>query len=176
MGKVVSLGVALGNSNLGIFFYCILQYLLFVLIMSYLIYTIRVNLKAPGWLQALTLFTALAAPYHAAYVGVMIKDVLYSYCLLLFVIEMVYYIRSNIYNMRHILLLCSSAVLTILLRNNGKYVVYPVLLVLAGVTIRRKRKNDNYKILLIILCITLCSTSIENYLMNHYVQEQGNFP
>lgn len=174
MGKVVSFGVMLGNSNLGIFFYCILQYLLFVLIMAYLIYTIRVYLKAPGWLQVLTLFTALAAPYHAAYVGVMIKDVLYSYCLLLFVIEMVYYIRSNIYNMGHVLLLCSSAVLTILLRNNGKYVIYPLLLVLVGVTIRRKRKNDNYKILLIILCITLCSTSIENYMMNHYAQEQGS--
>lgn len=174
MGKVVSLGAMLGNSNLGIFFYCILQYLLFILIMAYLIYTIRVYLRAPGWLQALTLFTALAAPYHAAYVGVMIKDVLYSYCLLIFVIEMVYYIRGNTYNVGHVLLLCSSAVLTILLRNNGKYVIYPVLLVLVGITFRRKRKSDNYKILLIILCITLCSTSINCYLMNHYVEEQGS--
>lgn len=174
MGKVVSLGVMLGNSNLGIFFYCILQYLLFVLIMAYLIYTIRVYLRAPGWLQALTLFTALVAPYHAAYVGVMIKDVLYSYCLLLFVIEMVYYIRGNTYNVGHVLLLCSSAVLTILLRNNGKYVIYPVLLMLAGITFRRKRKNDNYKILFMILGIILCSASINSYLMNHYVKEQGS--
>lgn len=174
MGKIVSFGVMLGNSNLGIFLYCVLQYLLFVLIMAYLLYTIRVYLRAPGWLQALTLFTALVAPYHAAYVGVMIKDVLYSYCLLLFVIEMVYYIHGNAYNMRHILLLCSSAALTILLRNNGKYVIYPVLLVLAGITFRRKRKNDNYKILLMILCITLCSTFTENYLRNHYVEEQGS--
>lgn len=174
MGKIVSLGVILGSSNLGIFFYCVLQYLIFVLVMAYLLYTIRVYLRAPGWLQALTLFTALTAPYHAAYVGVMIKDVLYSYCLLLFVIEMVYYIRGNTYNTRHILLLCSSAVLTILLRNNGKYVIYPVLLVLVGTTFKRKRKNDNYKILLMTLCITLCSASIENYLTNRYVEEQGS--
>lgn len=174
MGKVVSFGVMLGNSNLGIFFYCVLQYLLFVLIMAYLIYTVRVYLRAPGWLQALTLFTALAAPYHAAYVGVMIKDVLYSYCLLLFVIEIVYYIRSDIYNAGHILLMCSSAVLTILLRNNGKYVIYPVLLVLVCITFQRKRKSNNCKILLMILCITLCSASIENYLMNHYVEERGS--
>lgn len=174
MGKVVSLGVMLGNSNLGIFFYCILQYLFFVLLNAYLIYTIRVFLKTPWWLQALTLFIALVGPYHAAYVGVMIKDVLYSYCLLLFVIEMIYFLRKDSPNVGHIFLLCSSAVLTILLRNNGKYVIYPVLLMLAWAIFRKRKKVVIVRFFLIILCITLCSVSVESYLMNRYVEEKGS--
>lgn len=174
MGRIVSIGVLLGNSNVGIFLYCVLQYLTFSLISAYLIYTIRVHLEAARWLQILTMITFLVAPYHALYVGVMIKDVLYSYFLLLFIIEMVYYVRNDFHGKGHALMLCFSAIMTILLRNNGGYVIYPALLMLVILTVKRKNKKNNLRILLMAICIMFCAVSVESYLTYRYVEEQGS--
>lgn len=133
MGKVVSMGWLLGSGNRGIFLYIVLQYLLLAVISAYLVYTIRISFHAPRWLQMGTMLITVLSPYHAAYLGVMVKDVVYAYAILLMEIELLYMLRSDVVfwkQKQHCILFWFSACLTILLRNNGKYVVYPMMTIL----------------------------------------------
>lgn len=174
MGKTVSLGMLFGSANLGVFLYCVLQYVLFCVLTAYLIYTIRVHLHAPVWLQIFTLITSVIAPYHAPYVGVMIKDVIYSYMVLLLVIEMIYLLHGDCHGNRHYILLGVACVITVLYRNNGKYVVYPTLIMLVMIAFYRKSRQKLLKTLLVILGVALVSGSVEGYFVRYYVEEKGS--
>lgn len=174
MGKTVSLGLHIGGGNLGVFLYCIVQYLALALVTAYLIYTLKIYLHAPGWLQAVTLSVTLISPYHAAFVGVMLKDLLYSYCLLLFVIEMSYILQAESQHKKHITLLCISGILTVLLRNNGKWVVYPAIIVLAVFLLRRGRIKEKALLWMALGGIVVFSVMIEGYFSYRYVQAEGS--
>ncbi len=175
MGKVVSFGLKIGGGgNLGVFLYCIVQYLVLAVVTAYLIYTLKVYLSAPKWLQAITLLVTLISPYHAAFVGVMLKDLLYSYCLLLFVIEMSYILRAESESKKHIILFCISGILTILLRNNGKYVIYPAIIVLALVLLHQGKVKEKVFMWIAIGSIIVLSVITEGYFLHRYVQMEGS--
>lgn len=174
MGKTVSFGLRIGGGNLGVFLYCIIQYLALALVTAYLLYTLKVYLHAPRWLQAITLSVTLISPYHAAFVGVMLKDLLYSYCLLLFVIEMSYLLRTESQNKKHIILLSISGILTILLRNNGRWVVYPAIAVLALFLLRKGRIKEKMLLWAALGSIVIFSVMIEGYFTQRYVQVEGS--
>lgn len=133
MGKIVSLGMLFGNGNRAIFLYITIQYLLLSVISAYLVYTIRIYFHAPRWLQLVTMLVTMFEPYHAAYVGAMVKDVIYAYAVLLMEIELLYMLHPNFKfweSRRHCVLFWLAAGLSVLLRNNGRYVVYPTMGVL----------------------------------------------
>lgn len=174
MGKIVSLGLAFGSANLGVFLYCVLQYLVFCVLMAYLLYTLRIKLHAPWWLQISTLIISIIAPYHAAYIGVMIKDVIYSYMILLLVIELIYLLYGEKCGNRHYILLAAASVIAVLYRNNGKYVVYPTLFILVIVAFCRKSKLLILKNMLIMAGVVLLSGTIESYFACNYVEEKGS--
>lgn len=174
MGKTVSFGLHIGGGNLGVFLYCIIQYLALALVTAYLLYTLKVYLHAPRWLQAITLSVTLISPYHAAFVGVMLKDLLYSYCLLLFIIEMSYLLRAESQNKKHIILLSISGILTILLRNNGRWVVYPAIAVLALFLLRKGRIKEKMLLWVALGSIVIFSVMIEGYFTQRFVQVEGS--
>ena len=110
MGKIVSMGLKCGSGNLGYFAYIFLQYLIYTLVTAYLVYTIRVHLHAPAWLQIVTIFVFSFSPYHAAYVGQMLKDIIYSYAFLLFVIEVFFFLyKEYAWDNRHRMSMVFSA-------------------------------------------------------------------
>lgn len=175
MGKVVSFGMAVsGSGNLGVFLYCVIQYLALALVTAYLIYTLKVYLHAPEWLQVSTLLITLISPYHAAMVGVMLKDLLYSYCLLLFIIEMAYILAVESPDRKHLVLLSISGILTILLRNNGKYVIYPALLALGLFVLCKSKAREKVVVWMAAVSIIVCSIAAEGYFQQCYVQEKGS--
>lgn len=152
MGKVVSLGLFLGDGNRAVFVYIALQYLLLSVISAYLVYTIRIYFHAPRWLQITTMLVTAFAPCYAAYVGVMIKDIMYAYAIVLLEIELLTMLHSEIgfwKSKRHCILFWFAASLTVLLRNNGRYVVYPTMaaLLISSVFVKnrggcREKKNQ----------------------------------
>ena len=175
MGKVVSFGMKIGGGgNTGVFLYCVIQYLVLAVVTAYLIYTLKVYLSAPKWLQAITLLVTLISPYHAAFVGVMLKDLLYSYCLLLFVIEMSYILRAESEGKKQIILFCISGILTILLRNNGKYVIYPAIIVLALVLLCQGKVKEKVFLWIGMGSIIVLSAITEGYFSHRYVQMEGS--
>ncbi len=126
IGMAVQLGRKMGSANMGLFLFILLQTILFALVLSYSITTMK-RLNAPRWLIVLTKFIAVVSPYYTAYIGLITKDTLYSYAFLLFMIELIYLVyllRGEFWHKRmHTVLLLLSGVFVILLRNNGKVIV-----------------------------------------------------
>lgn len=163
-----------GGGNLGVFFYDILQYFVLALVTAYLLYTLNISLHAPKWLQALTLLVTLVSPYHAAFVGVMLKDLLYSYCLLFFMIEIVWLLDAETLSIKHLFLFCLSGTLTVLLRNNGKYVIYPTLLVLGLFVLCQRKAREKVLVWVAVGSIIVCSVAVEGYYLQRYVEKKGS--
>lgn len=173
MGKIVSIGQLFGNGNVGVFLYICVQYILYAAVTAYLLYTIRYYLKSPLWLQLVTLFIFEISPYHAAYVGQMLKDILYAYMVLVFIIEMAYFLgEEKTQNKVHLLLFLLSSCGVILFRNNGKYVVYPSLLIL--LLYAWKRKADRKYLLMIAVGALLICGVLNGLLEQTYSAEKGS--
>lgn len=181
MGKVVSLGLHLGNGSRAVFLYITLQYLLLAIISAYLVYTIRIYFHAPRWLQMITMFITVCAPYHAAYVGMMVKDVIYAYVILLMEIEVLYMLHSDFMfweSKRHCILFWLAASLSILLRNNGKYVVYPTMVMLLitmfSKIIGRGDRRERIKCFFLILAVVVSVAAISGSINDRYGVEKGS--
>lgn len=144
------------------------------LVTAYLLYTLNISLHAPKWLQALTLLVTLLSPYHAAFVGVMLKDLLYSYSLLFFIIEMIWLLDEKSLSVKHLFLFCVAGILTVLLRNNGKYVIYPTLFALGFFMLRKRKTKEKVMVWVIVGSIIVCSSVVEGYYLRQYVEKKGS--
>lgn len=120
------------------------------------------------------MLVTIISPYHAAFVGVMLKDLLYSYCLLFFIIEMICLLDTESQSVKHLLLLCLSGILTILLRNNGKYVIYPTLLALGLFVLRKRKTREKVLVWMAIGSMVVCSAAVEGYYLRRYVEKNGS--
>ena len=132
MGKIIEIGKYLKDGNFGFFLYIAFQAVLFAAILSYGIVLLK-KLKTPKWLLVLLVICAVAVPYYSAYIGVIVKDNIYSYAFVLFFIEIIYLaIRKEEYfdSVPHLLLWCLSVTALLLMRNNGKYVIIPFYLIM----------------------------------------------
>ncbi len=181
MGKVVSLGMFLGNGNMAVFLYIVLQYLLLSVLSAYLLYTMRIYFHAPRWLQMSALLVTVLAPYHAAYVGAMVKDVIYAYAAMLMEIELLYMMHSDFRfweSRRHGILFWIAASLTILMRNNGRYVVYPTMAVLCISLFSSKmrggvRREERIKCFLLFMAVVISTTAVLGCLSGRYGEKDG---
>lgn len=147
MGGLFKVG-SLISGNFGLFFYITVQTVTGACVLAYTLYLMR-ELNTPIWLRLLTFGCYVFVPYYTAYIGVFLKDVPYTYAVLLFEIELLYLLlRSEDFfrNKRHIFLLVVSIAGTILLRNNGKHMLYPTIAaVLLYFFIRSRRSEKNSK-------------------------------
>ena len=133
-GAFERMGLLVGSANLGLFLYILFQTILFAIILGYMFYTMY-KLTAPTWLKVFAFVTAIASPYYTQYIGMIVKDTIYSYFMLLFMIELVYILllKTDYWKSKgHIVLLAISMIGSILFRNNGKYVIYPMILFILG--------------------------------------------
>ena len=182
-----------------IWVYILFQTILFALILGYMFYTMK-ELASPTWLKVTAFIIAVSSPYYTQYIGMIVKDTIYSYFILLFVIELVYilllkqeYWRSK----KHCFLLAVSIMGSVLFRNNGKYIIYPMILfILITVLlqnrnqrtdqeenqdtsrIRKKSRRTRYTktfMTAVIMCLisVAVSSGFQNFLTRHYNIEPG---
>lgn len=111
-------------------------------------------------------------PYIVGYVGVVLKDVLYSAMFLLFVIFCVHYLEEDDCRLswKTLVGLTVSGALTILARKNGKEIVYPTLLAISVMTIWRNRRrfDQMLKGVMALLLPVVCAAVITNGLTAYY--------
>lgn len=132
MGWCVELGIFLGSANMGMFIYVLLQVSIFVLVFSYLIYSLT-KWNVPNYVILSVYAAILFSPFYIIFACTLIKDSIYSYMSLLFCIELVYLIRlkENFWrNKFHLSMYIISIIGTMLMRNNGTYIVYPTVVIL----------------------------------------------
>ena len=129
LGSIVKLGSYV-SGNFGLFLYTLTQAVVFAAVLGWQSCLLR-DLDAPIVLRRLVFAACALSPYYTSYITVLLKDNFYSYCFLLYVIELIYmaYLGGRYYkSLRHLFLLTVGEMGVILLRHNGKYVVYPVLI------------------------------------------------
>lgn len=159
VGLSEKLGLLFGSGNVGLFLYIIFQTILFALVLAYMLDTMR-KLEAPVWLRGLTFFIAVVSPYYTQYIGMIVKDTIYSYFIVLFVIELVYMIvlkQKYWLEKKHILLLIISVIGSILFRNNGKYVIYPMILLILIMLFIQNKKKERARIILTAFVVLILS-------------------
>ncbi len=133
IGIFVDMGKSLfGSPEVGVFIYLIFQYIVCAAAMAYVL-TVMKKLNAPIWLNVVSIFTFGFMPIYIAFVSLTVKDILYCMAFVVFLVQIILLLtqKEKFRTPRNIILTVISAALTILLRNNGKYAVYPLIAVLA---------------------------------------------
>ena len=132
----------LGSYNAGIFLCVVLQYLIMVLIFAYSIHYLEKR-KAPAFILGCQWVVCGLSPLITGFVGVVLKDVLYSAFFVLFVICCARFAEKTSFCLSagDVVGLAASGICVVLLRNNGKYVVYPACLVIFIVVMLHNRKE-----------------------------------
>ncbi|MDY4634800.1 MAG: DUF6020 family protein [Candidatus Limivicinus sp.] len=175
--SIIALGKKLGSANLGLFAVMLLQAGMHSAVFAYALHTMR-QLGAPRYLRVLSLLAVMFCPFYVTAYPAVIKDNVYSWAILLFVVEVIHmlrlgrdYWRSG----RHMALLALGILGSMLMRNNGKYVIYPmVLLLLILFFIQYKKTGVLRRAALCLLLPVLAANLIQSGLMSHYDIEKGS--
>lgn len=180
IGSFVKLGLTLGNTEWGLFVIVLLQSIIFAAILAYVFITMK-KLQTPRWLIVTTWLIAVISPIYTTYIETILKDVIYSYMFLLFMIELVYIIFDGgeyWKSIRHIGLLALSMTFIILFRNNGKYIIYPMSFVLIIMIIKEYKKCFDKQILIrgigVIIISLFLAIGSEEFLIFHYNIQNGS--
>jgi len=175
--SLIALGRMLGSANLGLFLVMLVQALMHAAVFAYSLHTMHV-LGAPRYLILLSLLAILFSPFYVTAYTAVVKDNLYSWAILLLVIELIYMLRLGRgywEHWGHIALLALGIGAALLFRNNGKYVVYPVILVLLILFFSRYKKRGLLRrIVLCLLLPVLAAALIQGALTRHYGIEKGS--
>ena len=175
--SIIALGRKLGSADLGLFAVMLLQAGMHSAVFAYALHTMR-QLGAPRYLRVLGLLAAMFSPFYVTAYPTVVKDNVYSWAILLFVIEVICmlhlgrdYWRSG----RHMALLALGILGSMLMRNNGKYVIWPMVLLLLIVFFVRYRKTGLFRrVVLALLLPVLAANLIQSALMSHYDIEKGS--
>ena len=182
MGSIVSLGSRI-NGNFGLFLFVLLQLLVFSLVQGYL-FKLLSDFNAPLWLFLSVFGIGIVSPYYFAYIPTLLKDNLFSYFVLLLVIELAYFVDDgNRYfkSTRHILLYFISATGTWLFRNNGKYIITATSIAIVAHAVKTSgkdhfgsRKKTVSRCLLTVVLPIVVSLGINSYMTTKYEAEPGS--
>lgn len=181
IGLFENIGQMIGNGNIGLFMFIFMQTIFFACVLAYMLNTMQ-KFSTPIWLISLTFIIAIVSPYYTEYIGLILKDNIYSYFILLFVIELFYILvlKQEFWkNKKHIFLFAISMIGSILFRNNGKYIIYPmVFLVIIICIMHNKEKLCKYSFFkVIIICIVTVAIpfGIQKGIVQYYYQiEDGS--
>ena len=149
LGNCFKLGYNIGNVNLGLFLYSIIQVIVLVSVLSYSIYYMKKE-KVPTILLYITLGIYALVSVFPFYAMSTVKDTFFSAFILLYIIKL-YDIIKNKQTTKDYVILFFISVLVILFRNNGIYTVMlsmPFLLI----SLKDKRKP----IITVIVCLLAC--------------------
>ena len=125
IGLCAKLGLAIGNVNLGIFIFTLIQYILLGIALANIINFMK-KLKVPYWIKVLSLLLFALSPTIAVCSVQVNKDVIFASLIILYVIRLYELIKSSnnkkltIKNCIGIIIL---SLLVCLFRNNGIYAI-----------------------------------------------------
>lgn len=166
-----------GSYNIGIFFCVIVQYIVMLLIFAYTLHYLEQR-KAPVFVLGVQWMVCGLSPLITGFLGVVLKDIIYSAFFVLFVIFCVHFTEDHLFRLSpgDTAGLCFSGICVILLRNNGKYVIYPVCLIvfLSVIFHNRSDKKQWAKALSVLILPAAVSFLILNCLTLAFHIEPGS--
>lgn len=139
IGLAYEAGLLLGDGSYGLALYVAVQMMLCAAVLGYLQDVMR-RLGAPLWLRLLALFAACLCPVYADNMTTIIKDVPYACGMLLLLCETVVclFLRERT-TPAGALRFIVGGVLVMLMRNNGRYVLIPLMVCLIVWAVKKPR-------------------------------------
>ena len=148
LGSAVKLGKIIGNDNLGIFIYTIIQTVFLACSLAYIINFMK-KIKTNKYIRIISLIAFSLVPIFPIYAVEITKDVPFTSILIFYMIELYEILKSEEkITKRKVFLIMITSLLVCLLRNNG---IYTILLSLPFVAIVNKKNRKT--ILLMVLGI-----------------------
>ena len=141
MTGCIRLGQAVGSANAGIFLFVLLQMLVCTAIYARVL-SLLFAMRAPAVLVRLSFIFFAFFPFVTAYTGQVVKDVLFTAFFLLFMAQLVLFIMDPpaFCRPKESLLFLLSCLIVCLTRNNGAWILIPVLAVLAVLSRRHLKR------------------------------------
>mgnify|MGYP005757505935 CR=1 FL=1 len=125
LGSCMQIGRIIGDDNIGVFIYTILQFFLLSSTFAYLINYMK-KLQIPNWIRTLTLLFFALIPVFPFYALEITKDVPFT-CFVILYLILIYNLIINANaqkcKMKQILSIILLSLLVTLFRNNGIYVI-----------------------------------------------------
>lgn len=173
------IGNQIGDTDTGLFLFILFQTMLYALVIGYSFLLLK-KLHAPSWLNIIYFLITAFTPYYFNYVGLVLKDNVYSISVLLFIIELINLlvdINGFFGKPYHYILSFFSVLGVSLFRNNGNFILYPTLTVcLVLLFLQRNRFTRKVKIcgIVLVLISIIASVSLNSYVMIHYDVQNGS--
>ena len=127
LGSFVYAGEAVISTNVGLFAYVVMQYLVLCFVFARTICIMKL-LGVNRWFRILSLLVYLFCPMLCGYVGTVEKDVLYSGLFVLMICEMIVLLKGYETIWKNCFILFIATVMVGLFRKNGLYVLVPTAL------------------------------------------------
>lgn len=161
MGGFSRLGMALGSANLGLFLFALLQTLAFALVIAY-VFCLYEKLNAPRWIRLISLLMAAFSPFIANRAGILLKDAPYSISFLLLMAQFIYALLdldAFLQSKRQVLVTVVAVLGVMLMRNNGRYVLFPTALLLVFLLVTKRKSLGKSKTVQLLLLTLLPLTA-----------------
>lgn len=174
MVKLTELGVKLGVNWLGFFIICLVNHILAMVVVPYVIFTIKKMGMANGFLAGVLVFYAVL-PAMSLYASTVYNDFIYSLAILVLTVELVYYLydrKTYFKQIRHGIITV-LAVFSTILRYNGLYTMLVVLAVIGLRELillfrRRTKLLQSFAIVVFLVVPLLGGQLLQNALNTRY--------
>lgn len=132
LASFIEFGVRIGSGNMGLYWSIVMQTLIEAAVLAYGFLLMK-RWRTPVWLRIGSFCVVILVPYYTGFVTLVLKDNFYSACFVLFVLEIICMLEegTDYFNCwSHRFLLMFAIMGTLLFRKNGKYVLYPFIVIL----------------------------------------------
>lgn len=175
MAWFTKVGIAIGSANIGIFGFVILETLIFIIVLCYGIQTL-IKINTPGYLLALVYVFFGFSPFVTGYIGQVIKDLYFSIFIVLLTVILIKYVfmHNEFWEKKTTLVLFILACVSLnLFRNNGTFIIAPLIILMFCFEIKLEKKFNYKKIGILVLTLLLSVGSVKciNF---YYGAEKGS--
>ena len=164
LGTCLKIGNIIGNDNLGLFIYSLIQILILSSVLSFTI-SYMTKIKVPYKYRIITLLIYSLVPMFPFYSMSAVKDVIFSSFIILYII-LTYHLITNEYlnlKLKHLTIILVLLISIMLFRNNGFHIVlltFPFLIL--------SNKKNLKKLLIVFILFLSLNYSYNNIILPYF--------
>ena len=164
LGSCLKIGNMIGNDNLGLFLYSIIQITVLVSVLSYVVKFLKeLKLNTKYVIGSLLVFALV--PAFPIYSMSAVKDVIFGSLIILYIISLYKLLKTDNLKIKNIVKILFLMILIVLFRNNG---IHTILLSFPFLLFLKKGNHFRKKILLILLIIFGFNYSYSNLILPYF--------
>ncbi|MBQ3475512.1 MAG: hypothetical protein IJH20_05025 [Bacilli bacterium] len=164
LGSCLKIGNMIGNDNLGLFLYSIIQITILASVLSYVVKFLKeLKLNTKYVIGSLLVFALV--PAFPIYSMSAVKDVIFGSLIILYIISLYKLLKTDNLKIKNIIKILFLMILIVLFRNNG---IHTILLSFPFLLFLKKGNHFRKKVLIILLIIFGFSYSYNNLILPYF--------